>query len=416
MRIAIGLLLAYVASLGIADAASPILDPIFGDAFDSCQGSAPQGDTDCRLTVKPAQHSAAWYDARCNDGSPASYDLRPSPTASKQWVILLEGGAKCDDLTSFCSQRDPYLTSSSPVPDGDWTLVQHGGILSPNPSVNPDFYDANLVQLHYCSSDLWSGATADLRENSATPQCTVDDGTCGWQFSGRINVRAEIESLKRDHGLIDDGSADVLFVGTSAGGFGLVANAEVTKTEMPNTYAAGGLHYVIEGAFALSDWNQPGHPIEGSSITSVNEVADQNLLFWRAEFETYCEADRTQQGLDPALCTFGNIYYPYLTSTTNGLGLHVLIQNSTLDAIATGELDLTDTSDPARELWRCDMTAALTVAPWLFSSGDVYHTLSKGDSTFQFGPPGGPTFQQLVGSFFRESAPQRVVFDNPPCS
>lgn len=56
-------------------AASPPIDPIFADDFDSCAG-----DPNCWQTVKPAQHDPAWFDARCNDGSPAAYEWRPSPT------------------------------------------------------------------------------------------------------------------------------------------------------------------------------------------------------------------------------------------------------------------------------------------------------------------------------------------------
>src|SRR5262249_33489937 len=153
---------------------------------------------------------------------------------------------------------------------------------------------------------------------------------------------------------------------------------------------ADRLRWLVDGAFALADWDVPGHPIGASSLTAVDIVAAQNRVFWRSNYETFCERDRSANGLDPSLCTFGPIYYPYLTSTTNGLGLRVLVQNSTLDLVATTRLDLLDTNDPAREQWRCAMTAALTAAPWLFSSGDVYHTLTSGNATFDSGPPGGP--------------------------
>lgn len=391
-------------------AASPPIDPIFADAFDSCRG-----DPTCWVTVKPAQNDPAWYDARCNDGSPASYELRPSPTGSHDWVILFEGGGSCDDSTLICSQRGVKLTTTTAPPNGAWTAIQHGGILNPNPVENPDFYAANLVQFNYCSSDQWSGATAELRKTTANPHCVADDGTCGWQFSGRLGARAETESLIRDHGLVDDGSQRVLFVGTSAGGFGLVANAEAMRNALPATYAAGGLKYLVDGAFVLNDWDVPNHPIGDSTLTSVDAVSAQNRVFWRSNYETFCERDRTAHGLDPSLCTFGPVYYPYLISATNGLGLDVLVQNSTLDLVATTRLDLLDVNDPAREQWRCGMTAALAVAPWLFSSGDVYHTLAPSNSSFDNGPPGGPTFREVVGNFWNDLPPQRVVYDNPAC-
>ncbi|HEY6940799.1 pectin acetylesterase-family hydrolase [Dokdonella sp.] len=394
----------------LACASSPILDPIFADTFESCRG-----DPGCWQTVKPAQHDPAWNDARCNDGTPASYEFRPSPTGSDDWVILFQGGGSCDDLTLSCAERGTALTTTTPAADGSWTPITHGGILNTSPDVNPDFHLANLVHFNYCSSDHWSGATAELRANSGTPQCADDDGTCGWQFSGRINASADLASLMRDHGLGDDGTARILFVGTSAGAIGLVANAEAMASALPNARAAGRLHFVVDGGFALEGWDEPNHPIGGSTLTSVDEVADLNRAFWRANFETYCESDRIPQGLDPALCTFGDVYYPYLTSVTDGLGLDVLIQNSTLDAVATSRLHLTDPQDPAREAWRCAMTAALQQVPWLFSSGDVYHTLSVSNTMFDAGPTGGTTYRDLVAAFHNGEPPERVVFDNPPC-
>jgi len=404
-------LAASLADAPAARAASPPIDAIFSDAFDSCYG-----DPSCWITVKPAQNDPAWFDARCNDGTPSAYDLRPSPTGSHDWVILFEGGGSCDDLTLFCSDRGRALTTTSAAPNGSGTFIQHGGILNPNPSENPDFYSANLVQLDYCSSDQWSGATAQRRRTSANIHCSVDDGSCGWQFSGRLAAQAAIESLIRDRGLSDDGSARVLFVGTSAGGFGLVANTEAMVDALPNTYAAGRLKFLVDGAFVLPDWDQPNHPIGGSTLTSVDAVSAQNRTFWRSNYETFCERARSSQGLDPSLCTFGPIWFPYLTSTTNGLGLHLMLQNSTLDLVATTRLDLLDTNDPAREQWRCAMTSALTVAPWLFSSGDVYHTLAPNNSSFDNGPPGGPTFRDVVGDFWNDAAPVREVYDNPACT
>ena len=401
-----------VATLCLQDghAASPPLDPVFADTFESCRG-----DPTCWQTIKPAQEDPAWFDARCNDGSPASYDFRPSPTASHDWVILFEGGGSCDDLTLICADRGVKLTTTTDAPNGAWTYVQHGGILNPNPTENPDFYAANLVQFNYCSSDQWSGATAQRRKTSANPHCAQDDGSCGWQFSGRLAAQAEIESLIRKHGLIDDGSQRVLFVGTSAGGFGLVTNTEAMVDALPNTYSADRLKFLVDGAFVLNGWDVANHPIGSSALTSVDAVAAQNRDFWRANYETLCERDRALQGLDPSQCTFAPIWYPYLTSSSNGLALKVMVQNSTLDLVATTRLDLLDTNDPAREQWRCAMTAALGTVPWLFSSGDVYHTLSPNNSSFDNGPPGGPEFRDVVGNFWNDRAPQRVVYDNPPC-
>ncbi|HSX59588.1 MAG TPA: pectin acetylesterase-family hydrolase [Tahibacter sp.] len=367
------------------------------------------GELDCWLTVKPAEIDGRWTDARCNDGTPAGYAFRPSPSGSNAWVILFEGGGSCDDLTLSCAQRGERLTTTSPVGNGEWTRATRGGVLNPRDDVNPDFHAANMVQLHYCSSDQWTGATSRRRITSATPQCT-DEGGCGWYFSGRANAQAAIESLRRDHGLRDDGSQRVLFVGTSAGGFGLAANAQAMTTLLPATHAADGLRFVLDGAFALDGWNVPGHYIGNSEVTSADKVALQNWKFWRASFDTFCEGEIERH---PSLCTFLSIDYAYLTSPTEGLGLKVLLQNSTLDSVAIARLKLEQPDDPAREAWRCAMTEALDAAPWLFSSGVSYHTLTA-TNRFNAGTDGN-RYRDLLGEFWRDETPRRIVLGNPPC-
>lgn len=371
------------------------------------------GELDCWQTIKPAEVDTRWSDARCNDGTPAGYEFRPSPTGSNEWVILFEGGGSCDDLTLSCAQRGARLTTTSPVGNGLWTQFTRGGVFNPRDDVNPDFHAANLVQLHYCSSDQWSGATSRRRITSATPQCTNEDD-CGWYFSGRANARRAIESLRRDHGLRDDGSQRVLFVGTSAGGFGLAANAEAMTTLLPNTHAADGLRFVLDGAFVLDGWNVPRHYIGDSNVTSADKVALQNWRFWRAAYDTFCEDKLDALGLHPSLCTFLSVDHAYLTSSMpDGLGLKVLVQNSTLDSVATTRLSLTVLNDPARKAWRCAMTQALSAVPWLFSSGEVYHTLTA-TNRFNAGPDGS-TYRDLLGEFWHDAAPRQIIVGNPSC-
>lgn len=391
----------------------------------------------CWQTIKPAEVDPRWSNARCNDGTPGSYQFRPSPVKSKDWVIVYEGGNACDDLTSLCSTRlanDKERTTTSIQSNNSWGKITHGGILSHKVENNPDFYNANLVLVDYCSSDFWSGASNWRRKNSATPNCFENDSSCGWYFSGRYNSSATIESLKQHHGLIDDGSQRVIFVGSSAGGFGLASNAESIKNLLPSTFASDGLRFVFDGSYLLNGWDEAGHKIGSSLITSMDYVAAQNRIFWRAQYETFCERDRMAQGLDYKLCLFASVHYPYLVSKANGLGLKVLIQNSTLDSVALKTLALTSTTDSARERWRCAMTNSLKKADWLFSSGEVYHTLvaknsatsssssssssgtlTTNDLGFKAGPTGN-TLREVISRFWQNKPAQQVVYNNPACT
>ncbi len=95
---------ALALALGLPSApASALADGVFADGFESCQGQPG-----CWLTVKPAQVDAQWAAARCNDGTPAGYELRPSPTGSHDWVVLFEGAAAA--TTSPC----PAWTAARP--------------------------------------------------------------------------------------------------------------------------------------------------------------------------------------------------------------------------------------------------------------------------------------------------------------
>ncbi len=95
---------ALTLTLGLPSApASAPADGVFADGFESCQGQPG-----CWLTVKPAQVDAQWAAARCNDGTPAGYELRPSPTGSHDWVVLFEGAAAA--TTSPC----PAWTAARP--------------------------------------------------------------------------------------------------------------------------------------------------------------------------------------------------------------------------------------------------------------------------------------------------------------
>jgi len=155
--------------------------------------------------VKPAERDPErWAAARCNDGTPFAIEVQLSPISLTQereihdWVIFLKGGGFCDDNAISCQGRPPSLRSTPPA--GDRTIVdfpKSAGIFNRDSGRNSTFHEANFVHAYYCSSDMWSGATAERRETVADP--------AGWYFSGRLNVAAMIEALQERYGL-DDGN------------------------------------------------------------------------------------------------------------------------------------------------------------------------------------------------------------------
>ncbi|MFN4183038.1 MAG: pectin acetylesterase-family hydrolase, partial [bacterium] len=150
--------------------------------------------------------------AVCNDGSPSAYYFRRGwGTGRHRWVIHLQGGGMCVNV-EMCKERSaskPKMMTSRGLP-----LQRVGsGIQSSSPRENPDFYSANHVYVHYCSSDLWSGDREATRESG------------GWHFRGARIVRAVIDDLINPAITSSPNLADateVLFSGGSAGGVGVM--------------------------------------------------------------------------------------------------------------------------------------------------------------------------------------------------
>lgn len=216
-------------------------------------------------------------DAKCNDGTPATYYVRGAGAdgaiSGRKWLISLEGGGGCNSDAS-CAERwfDP-----DGAPDG--FIGFHGnmtastarvinldgqGILDfdgvddwqPDPGTNP-FVGFNRVKVPYCSSDSWSGRNTSPRtvDYGAYVGTTVDingkmvaiANPAGFppltsiRFSGRAIVEALADLLmngglpsgKKTRAESDPVAAppaaaedEVVLAGSSAGGTGVVLNLD----------------------------------------------------------------------------------------------------------------------------------------------------------------------------------------------
>eukprot|EP01084_Bolivina_argentea_P312472 540976_1 len=95
-----------------------------------------------------------------------------------------------------------------------------GGILSNNPSINPDFYSGHHVYCGYCNGDAWSGQRTEPSN---------DPDTWGLYFSGHLVFGNIIKHLSHNLGLLD--AEYVLLTGSSAGGLGTYGNADFLYNE-----------------------------------------------------------------------------------------------------------------------------------------------------------------------------------------
>jgi hypothetical protein len=220
--------------------------------------------------------------AVCNDGTPATYLFRPGVGAgAKRWIIYLEGGGSCstsaDCKERYWNQRF-YMSSGNPV-DGQPYTTPLEGIKSPLPSENPDFYDANYVQLMYCSSDTWSG---DRAGDSNRPISDI----ARWHFRGRRILEAIIAELQTQG---FNSAEEVFFMGSSAGGVGVLNNADAFRARLPPSVRFVAL--MDAGFFIDYPSYDPATKTESTASPTARELELQTTATaWAAHGDSSCEA------------------------------------------------------------------------------------------------------------------------------
>lgn len=355
-----------------------------------------QGDGMAEV-VKPADRDQSrWGDAVCNDGTPFAFTVQESPSGSTDWVIHLQGGGFCAD----CMRRNANLTTTIDGQDGAFVNERRGELFSRDETLNPTFYEANFVLAHYCSSDLWSGTKTE-----PTPVRLAPD--TGWYFAGRLNVQAMMEVLTEQYGL-DDANPEtrVLFAGSSAGGVGVLVNADLVAGFLPQTAAADRLKLVNDAGFTPDFSGLRG--IENADEIAVSPAYD----LWGSQLNPACEQAQVDAGERPANCILGAVSYPFIAGDAPGsLGLPYLVQQSQLDTAALSRLMIRPrlANDRVLDAFREASLAALDGVAWAFSGGEPYHTLLPRDQ-WRMTSPDGVSFRDLLTRFWQGTTPEQVIW------
>lgn len=327
--------------------------------------------------VKPAARDARWAAARCNDGTPFALTVAPTP-ASDTWVIKFPGGWYCNEGSVPCKGRSQKLTTTTPQADGEVFAWKRTGVVSPEEAVNPTFFDANHVELHYCSSDFWFGLS-DERQ----PVRGIEGG---WYFSGRLNLRVAVEVLVEQYGL-DDANPEtrVLVVGQSAGGGGQLVGTRDMAEVLPKTAAAGRMKGISDAWWGFRRTRNPT-----ARSTRWGEAHDG------------CASGLQARGEDPVDCTLGQVWYPFVEED----GYEVLVQVSGQDLPQLKAWRLRGVEE--REQWRTETLASVEGVEWLYTKGHPYHIATSGAEW-----KGG--FREAVTQFWQGGPPRRWIegYDTP---
>jgi hypothetical protein len=336
--------------------------------------------------------------------------LRPGAgAAANRWIIQLQGGGECFDQAT-CSTRAanmPTLVSTASFQANPSSAFGQGGVLSSAPGTNPDFYDASMVQVLYCSSDDWSGAKA------STTTYNPNDPTT-WNFEGRAILNSVIADLKANRNF--SAATEVMLTGDSAGGVGVFANTNLVAKLVPSTarfvsysdaaFPDGGFDYLATGA--APNYDNPN--------ATPNQIAKRilGLPLWNGTGDPVCSAATAPDPTSQINCYNGQIL---LAPNTGTINLPMLVSISEEDtnqlgtagipASATSSGNLTTSQAGYISYFASTMrsaTAAVNANISLFVPDIFVHVESTDPAYYNKAvtfPSGALTLQQEVGAWYK---------------
>ncbi|PNX92299.1 protein notum, partial [Trifolium pratense] len=160
--------------------------------------------------------SAVSKGAVCLDGSPPAYHFdKGHEEGVNNWIVHIEGGGWCHNVTYCLYRKDSRLGSSNQMEQQTY----FSGYLSDNQQYNPDFYNWNRVKVRYCDGSSFTG---DVEE--------VDPET-NLHYRGQRIFNAVMEELLAK-GM--DHAENAILSGCSAGGLTAILHCDGFRELLPN--------------------------------------------------------------------------------------------------------------------------------------------------------------------------------------
>ncbi|XP_030638538.1 carboxylesterase notum2 [Chanos chanos] len=237
----------------------------------------------------------------CNDGTAAGFYLKEFK-GSKRWLIFLEGGWCCYNKETCDSRYKniPRLMSSAA-----WPQTRKGsGILSSQAEENPHWYNANIVFVPYCSSDVWSGSANKPPTKPKQAKDTVE-----FAFMGSLIIREVIKDLT-SKGIKQ--AKVVMLAGTSAGGTGVLLNIEKVSSLLEQLGADAQVRGLVDSGWFLESKQQKVSDCPDSVSCSPVDTIKKGLRLWNGVIPEKCR-QQYKRG-EEWQCFYGHKLYSSLNS------------------------------------------------------------------------------------------------------
>lgn len=261
--------------------------------------------------------------------------------------------------------------------------------MSPNSSINPDFYDANIVYIRYCSSDAFAGTNGN---------------EYGWVFRGQLILKAVIADTIFSTPLPPPGqSFSILFTGCSAGGQGVVNNHRwLTDYVLTSSIASS-----ISNLKSVSDagWMMDITPLNPNHPSSGKQFQTAVPMWGPGAMDPDCVAANLG---NEWMCFVTPYAFPYLSRAR----APILIQSNQYDAFQVPwdccsppwkNKTYEDEAEGIRSAFHASMAALVNPPDGIFSAACFDHCLTMDDNLFTQVTVSGLSLQQAIHQWYVEN-------------